>query len=37
MNETQKFQQISSFIMEQIDEVMNDLKIILKEADKSLK
>lgn len=37
MNETQKFQQISSFIMEQIDEVMNELKILLKEADKSLK
>lgn len=37
MNETQKFQQISSFIMEQIDEVMNEFKIILKEADKSLK
>jgi DNA-directed RNA polymerase subunit L len=37
MNETQKYQQITSFIMEQIDEVTNELKSILKTAEEAFK
>jgi DNA-directed RNA polymerase subunit L len=37
MNETQKYQQITSFIMEQIDEVLNILKSILKISEDAFK
>lgn len=35
MNETHKFQKITSFLMEQLDEIMNELKEILKTSEKS--
>ena len=35
MNETQKFQKITSFLMEQLDEVMGELKEILNTSTKS--
>ena len=34
-NEIQKFQAVTTFLMEQLDEIMNELKIILKATDKS--
>jgi len=37
MNETQKYQQITSFLMEQIDEVINELKLILKTSEEAFK
>jgi len=35
MNETHKFQKITSFLMEQLDEIMNELKVFLKTSEKS--
>ena len=37
MNETQKYQQITSFLMEQINEVINELKLILKTSEEAFK
>ena len=34
-SEIHKFQAVTTFLMEQLDEIMNELKIILKEAEKS--
>ena len=34
-NEIQKFQAVTTILMEQLDEIMNELKIILKATEKS--
>ena len=34
-SEIQKFQAVTTFLMEQLDEIMNELKIILKASEKS--